>query len=97
MGLNFFFFTLDNVDKTLTNTRKRKNYLDFRENRHDRHDDAEDKVQADENFVFAAVIRLCVVDIEQDHCGESTHVVHEGERQERYEHKSQNVPQDLKF
>lgn len=45
-------------------------------------DDAEDKVEADEDLVLCAVVRLRVVDIKQHHSSDSQCIVENGERQQ---------------
>lgn len=61
------------------------NYLNFGQDGNNRDDDTEDKVEADDNLVLFAVIRLRVVNIEQHNSGESQSVIQEGERQQAWE------------
>lgn len=47
-------------------------------------DDAQDQVEADEDLVLRAVVRLCVVHVEKHHSSDSQRVVEDGERQQAW-------------
>ncbi len=68
--------------KKTSRANERDNDLHSWKNSHHRHNDAEDKVEADEGFVLGAVIRLCVEYIEQNHSSKGTDIVHQCERQQ---------------
>ena len=57
-------------------------YLDFGQDGDDRDDDAEDEVEADEDLVFSAVVRLGVVHVEQHDRCERQRVVEDREGQQ---------------
>lgn len=59
-------------------------YLYLGQNGDNRDDDAQDKVEADEDLVLCAVVRLRVVDVEKHHSSDSQSVVDEGERQQAW-------------
>lgn len=69
-------------ERRLQQARAWLGFLYFGENRDNRHDDAEDEVQADEDFVFSAAVRLGVVHVEQHHSSEGTCVVQNGKGQQ---------------
>lgn len=50
-------------------------YLYLRQDGDNGDDDTEDKVEADEDFVFCAVIRLCVVNVEKHHSSDGECIV----------------------
>ena len=54
-------------------------HLDFGQDGDDGDDNAEDEVEADEDLVLCAVIRQCVVHIEQYHGSKGQGIVHYGE------------------
>lgn len=58
------------------------NDLHFWKNGHHRHNDTKDEVEADEDFVFCAVIWLCVEYIEQNHSSKGTDILHQCEREQ---------------
>lgn len=62
-------------------------HLYFRQNGHHRNDDTEDKVEADEDFVFSTFIGFCVVHVEQHHSSKGQCIVQDGKEQEAYAHK----------
>lgn len=47
-------------------------------------DDAEDQVEANEDLVLRAVVRLCVVNVEKHHSSDSQCIVEDGKRQETW-------------
>lgn len=58
------------------------NDLYFWKNGHHRHNDTKDEVEADEDFVFCAVIWLCVEYIEQNHSSKGTDILYQCEREQ---------------
>lgn len=65
-------------------------YLYFGQDGDDGDDDAENEVEANEDFVLGAVVRLGVVDVEQHPWGEGQCVVEEGERQQAWGREGQH-------
>lgn len=57
-------------------------YLHFGQDGHHGHDDAENEVEADEDLVLRAAIRLGVEDVEEHDSGESQGEVDDGDNQE---------------
>lgn len=57
-------------------------YLHFGQDGHHGHDDAENEVEADEDLVLRAVVRLGVEDVEEHDSGESQGEVGDGDNQE---------------
>ena len=57
-------------------------YLDFGQDGDDGDDDAEDEVEADEDLVFSAVVRLGVVHVEQHQRRERQCVVEDREEEQ---------------
>lgn len=53
-------------------------YLNFRQNGHNRNSNAEDEVEADENFVLCAVVRFGVIHIEEHDSSKSQRIEDEG-------------------
>lgn len=54
-------------------------HLNLRQDGHDGHSDAEQKVEADEDLVLGAVVGLSVEDVEENDGGEGQGVVDDGE------------------
>lgn len=61
---------------------KHLHYLNFRQNGHDGHNDAEYEVEADEDLVLCAVIRLGVKHIKEHDSSERQGIVNDGEGQQ---------------
>lgn len=72
---------------SLTHTRRcplaSQHYLNFGQNGHHGHNDAENEVEADEDFVLCAVIGPGVKDVEEHDSSESQDVVDNGDKQQR--------------
>lgn len=59
-----------------------QHYLNFGQNGHHGHDDAENEVEADEDLVLRAVIGPGVKDVEEHNSSESQDVVDNGDKQQ---------------
>lgn len=68
--------------------REREN-LDARQDGEDGGGDAEQHVDADEDFVLCAAVRVSVVHVEQHQGHRGQHVVHRGNGQQSFEHRTQ--------
>lgn len=63
-------------------SRRQRYYLNFGQDGDDGYGDAEDEVEADEDFVLSAVVRLGVVEIEEHHRGKRQCIVEHSEEEE---------------
>ena len=57
-------------------------YLNLGQDGHHRHNDTEDEVEADEDLVLCAVVRLSVVNVEEHHSSEGQGKVKDGEKEQ---------------
>lgn len=64
--------------------------LYLRQDGHDGGSDAEEHVDADEDLVFSATIRVGVVDVEHDQRYQREQIVHCGDRQQGCEHMNKH-------
>lgn len=71
------------------NVKKSGANLDLRQDGHDGGSDAQEHVDADEDLVFSASLRVGVVDVEHDQRHQRQQVVHCGDRQQSCEHTTQ--------
>lgn len=82
----------------LTHTRRcplaSQHYLNFGQNGHHGHDDAENEVEADEDLVLRAVIGPGVKDVEEHNSSESQDVVDNGDKQQSCK---ENIGKEIRF
>lgn len=62
-------------------------YLHFGQNGNHRYDDAENKVEADEELVFGTVVGFGVVEIKQHNCSKGESVMQDSEEQQTCRHR----------